>query len=70
MASDPSSTLQALAELQEQPLSIIRLSEPLSATQSSIRTSDVSTSALDNPTPASLEADLTHYKVETLYTHF
>ncbi len=66
MANDPSSTLQTLAELQEQPLSIIRLSEPLSVTQPLTRTSDVSTSALDNPTPASLEADLTHYKVETL----
>lgn len=64
MANDPSGTLKALAELQEQPLSIIRLSEPLSATQPSTRTSDVSTSALENPTPASLEADLTHYKVE------
>lgn len=64
MANDPSSTLQALAELQEQPLSIIRLSEPFSATQPSSRTSDVSISAIDNPTPASLEADLTHYKAE------
>jgi len=73
MANDPSSTLQTLVELQEQPLSIIHLSEPLSATlatQSLTRTSDVSTSALDNPTPASLEADLTHYKVETLDTQF
>ena len=65
MADDVSNTLQALAELQKRPLSIIRLSEPLSSvTQPSIRSSDVSTSAIDNPTPASLEADLIHYKVD------
>ena len=66
MAKDVSDTLQALAELQERPLSIIRLSEPFSASLPSTRTSDVSTSALDNPTPASLEADLSHYKVPVL----
>ena len=64
MSDDVSNTLQALAELQKRPLSIIRLSEPLtSVTQSSTRSSDVSTSAIDNPTPASIEADLSHYKV-------
>ncbi|KAL8796779.1 MAG: hypothetical protein Q9195_000862 [Heterodermia aff. obscurata] len=63
MAFDASETLASLAALQEQPLSIIRLSEPISAPQSSTtRTSDASNSALDNPTPASLEADLSHYK--------
>ena len=49
------------------PLSIIRISEPISTESSdetsAKRTSDVSTDAFDNPTPASLEADLTHYKV-------
>lgn len=50
-------------------LSIIRISEPISSAADlanttdspSKRGSDVST--LDNPTPATLEADLTHYKV-------
>ncbi|PLB52439.1 hypothetical protein P170DRAFT_434201 [Aspergillus steynii IBT 23096] len=47
-------------------LAIVRISEPIfspddnSAPTPSKRNSDVST--LDNPTPASLEADLTHYK--------
>ena len=68
MADDASKTLQALAELQKRPLSIIRLSEPLtSVTQSSTRSSDVSNSAIDHPTPASLEADLSHYKVDSKY---
>ena len=66
MAIDVSETLVNLAALQEQPLSIIRLSEPVGAPQTAPRTSDVSNSALDNPTPASLEADLSHYKVLTL----
>lgn len=57
-------------------LSIIKISEPIASsadltdgskrnqlTPSKQRTSDVSTDAFDNPTPASLEADLTHYKV-------
>ncbi|KAF4633994.1 hypothetical protein G7Y89_g4113 [Cudoniella acicularis] len=46
-------------------LSIIRLSEPLAGPLKENfgeRTSDVSASVFDNPTPASLEADLTHYK--------
>ena len=63
MAVDVSETLVNLASLQEQPLSIIRLSEPVGAPQTSTRTSDASSSALDNPTPSSLEADLGHYKV-------
>ncbi|KAH8426483.1 uncharacterized protein LDX57_004218 [Aspergillus melleus] len=46
-------------------LAIVRISEPIfspdnSAPTPSKRNSDVST--IDNPTPASLEADLTHYK--------
>ncbi|KAG7008772.1 hypothetical protein G7Y79_00004g013560 [Physcia stellaris] len=64
---DYSETLASLAALQEQPLSIIRLSEPISAPQSSARTSDASSSALDNPTSASLEADLNHYKVYSFF---
>ena len=55
--------LQGLGSLQDSSLSIIRLSEPLSPTPTSHRTSDVSTTAFDNPSPESLEADLSHYKV-------
>lgn len=52
-------------------LAIVRISEPISSaadlansnSSPSKRGSDVST--LDNPTPATLEADLTHYKVST-----
>lgn len=60
---DYSEVCVALEQLQNQPLSIIRLSEPISATDSTQRTSDVSASTLQNPSPASLEADLSHYKV-------
>jgi hypothetical protein len=62
MDSKPSETLNALTTLQPQNLSIIRLSEPISASQTSTRTSNVSNSAFENPSPASLEADLSHYK--------
>lgn len=54
-------------------LAIVRISEPIfspddnSASTPSKRNSDVST--LDNPTPASLEADLTHYKVRPRSAH-
>ena len=56
--------IQGLRALQDPSLSIIRLSEPISAvpTESS-RTSDASSSAFENASPASLEADLGHYKV-------
>jgi hypothetical protein len=58
--------LDAVLELQKNhSLSILKLSEPISRTHkasSSERTSDVSLDAFDSPTPASLEADLTHYK--------
>jgi hypothetical protein len=67
---------EVLAKLQEQQssksqLSILRISEPIAFTSDianpnqspSKRRSDVSTDAFDNPTPASLEADLIHYKV-------
>lgn len=62
MDSNPSEPLDALMVLQSQTLSIIRLSEPISAFKASTRTSDVSNSAFENPSPASLEADLSHYK--------
>ncbi|KAL8992086.1 MAG: hypothetical protein Q9188_007662, partial [Gyalolechia gomerana] len=64
----------ALSDLQSQPLSIIRLSEPITKptnppsnnNDTNARTSDVSTSTLSPsepyPTPASLAADLSHYR--------
>lgn len=55
--------LQGLRSLQDSSLSIIRLSEPISPAPTFHRTSDVSASAFDNPSPESLEADLSHYKV-------
>ena len=64
--SDPQhvkNAVQGLRALQDSSLSIIRLGEPVSASPSSQRTSDVSTSTFENPSPASLEADLSHYKV-------
>ena len=60
--------LQGLRALQDSSFSIIRLSEPISATLTSHRTSDVSASAFENPSPESLEADLSHYKVHMLPT--
>lgn len=58
--------LEILEGLQtDHDISIIRLSEPISSAFSQDprqRTSDASNSSLDAPTPASLEADLTHYK--------
>ncbi|ORY60663.1 uncharacterized protein BCR38DRAFT_441895 [Pseudomassariella vexata] len=59
------SVLRSLAANQE--ISILKLSEPISTNASASqdpnqRTSDVSNSSLDAPTPASLEADLTHYR--------
>ena len=62
MDSNPLETLNTLTNFQSRPLSIIRLSEPISASRTSTRTSDVSNSAFENPSPASLEADLSHYK--------
>ncbi|KAE8157326.1 hypothetical protein BDV40DRAFT_51621 [Aspergillus tamarii] len=70
---NPTETLEQLQQLQEESgdlksqLAILRISEPIfspdaeNQSQSlSKRTSDAS--AIDSPTPASLEADLTHYK--------
>ncbi|KAJ5613879.1 hypothetical protein N7528_007533 [Penicillium herquei] len=70
--------LQSLQKEQgdlKQKLSIIRIAEPISeigdTKQSpSKRRSDVSISNLSDPTPASLEADLTHYKVGAYRTIF
>jgi hypothetical protein len=72
---------EVLAKLQDQQssksqLSILRISEPIAFTPDtanrnqspSKRRSDVSTDAFDNPTPASLEADLIHYKVSLVAT--
>lgn len=67
MANDLSELLASLNSLQNQSLSIIRLSEPISAPQPSNRNSDISASTVENPTPESLEADLTHYKVNHLF---
>ncbi|KAI0521644.1 hypothetical protein F5B22DRAFT_545701 [Xylaria bambusicola] len=62
---------QILAELKalvaNQEITILKLSEPISAEIAQLqeqtqRTSDVSNSSLDATTPASLEADLTHYR--------
>jgi len=66
MAQDSEEVLAELSELRRQELSIIRLSEPISAANAPDvpkRTSDVSSDAFENPSPASLAADLSHYKV-------
>lgn len=62
-AQQVENVIQGLRASQLESLSIIKLSEPIFASTTSQRTSDVSTSALENPSPASLEADLGHYKV-------
>ncbi|KAJ5459867.1 uncharacterized protein N7458_001419 [Penicillium daleae] len=68
--NDPHAVLQQLEQEQgdlKKQLAIIRISEPISDVggsnpSPSKRGSDVSISNLNDPTPASLEADLTHYK--------
>ncbi|PVH73355.1 hypothetical protein DL98DRAFT_659519 [Cadophora sp. DSE1049] len=66
MAQSHEEILETLLEVQNgHELSIIKLSEPVSGQlkqKAGERTSDVSTDVFDNPTPASLEADLAHYK--------
>ncbi|KXG46117.1 uncharacterized protein PGRI_049730 [Penicillium griseofulvum] len=73
MENSSSEALAALQQLEENGdlknrLEIIRISEPISTEvggsypSPSKRTSDVSASNYDDPTPASLEADLAHYK--------
>ncbi|CAJ2503475.1 Uu.00g108690.m01.CDS01 [Anthostomella pinea] len=57
--------LQALVAKQE--ITILKLSEPISTEIAQLqdphqRTSDISNASLDATTPASLEADLTHYR--------
>ncbi|KAB5559834.1 hypothetical protein GE09DRAFT_70254 [Coniochaeta sp. 2T2.1] len=66
---EASRILGELEALQSRPISILQLSEPISSalaqpdvTGTTVRTSDVSNSSLNAPTPASLEADLAHYK--------
>jgi hypothetical protein len=57
---------QVLEVQNSHQLSIIKLSEPISGAlkhNAGERTSDVSAEVFENPTPASLEADLAHYKV-------
>lgn len=77
MATSSSEALAALQQLEESGnlkdrLAIIRISEPISTEvggsypSPSKRTSDVSISNFDDPTPASLEADLAHYKVRAM----
>ena len=67
MASPHGEVLEALLDAQNShELSIIKLSEPISGAlkqHGAERTSDVSAEVFENPTPASLEADLAHYKV-------
>ena len=66
MAQTHAEIQRSLAQLQSDELSIIRLAEPISsasACDASKRGSDASADAFDNPTPASLAADLTNYKV-------
>ena len=55
--------LDTLSALQSQSLSIIRLSEPLLSPSLSQNSPASSGAALEIPSPASLEADLNHYKV-------
>ncbi|KAJ5114773.1 hypothetical protein NUU61_000532 [Penicillium alfredii] len=74
MANASSEALEALKRLEQDHgdlkthLAIVRISEPISSEAGDVnasplkRSSDVSVSKLDNPTPGSLEADLSHYK--------
>lgn len=66
-------SLEQLQGLQNSPaLSIIQLSETVAVNASNNgqkRSSDVSADAYDDVTPASLEADLTHYKVRGTKCH-
>lgn len=60
-----SKVLQSLEDLQSREISIVKLSEPISSSvpqDARQRTSDASNASLDAPTPASLRADLAHYK--------
>ncbi|KAI1812270.1 hypothetical protein GGS20DRAFT_38419 [Poronia punctata] len=67
-AQTPEQILEELQSLgSSQEITILRLSEPISSEiahlqEQSQRTSDISNTSLDATTPASLEADLTHYR--------
>ena len=67
MALSHVEVLEALEEAQNSyEFSIIKLGEPVYGplkNNSGERTSDVSADVFENPSPASLEADLAHYKV-------
>ncbi len=71
MSNPHEDVLATLSEVQNShEFSIIKLSEPVSGPlkqNSGERTSDVSADVFDNPTPASLEEDLAHYKVRFKY---
>lgn len=59
-------SLSLLRDLQTRELSIIKISKPISTARfqdSDVRQSDISQDALESPTPTSLQADLSHYKV-------
>lgn len=63
--SSPEDVLEALSSLKSQPLSILKLSEPITTAPAEprARSSDASSSSMtDVPTPSSLDADLTHYR--------
>lgn len=67
MSQDHAQILSAIRLSQSSnALSILKLSEPIASAlpdkTSTNRSSDVSTSSLEAPTPSSLEADLIHYK--------
>jgi hypothetical protein len=77
MTDSSSEALAALQQLEENGklkdrLAIIRISDPISTEvggsypSPSKRSSDASVSNYDDPTPASLEADLSHYKVRAM----
>ena len=67
MASRNDEVLQRVKAVQNShELSILKLSEPISTISAKTgeqRQSDSSADSVDNPSPASLEADLSHYKV-------
>lgn len=67
MARSHEDVLEALLESQNScEFSILKLSEPIAGPLKKShgeRTSDVSADVFENPSPASLEADLAHYKV-------
>lgn len=62
--------LKTLTALQAQPLSIIRLSEPLLSPSPSHNSPSSLGAVLQAPSPASLEADLNHYKVLPPFSSF